>query len=582
MAARLAAHFRKLLPLPFAALKESLRGGYRGADFRSDLLAGIQVGIIAMPLAMALAIASGVPPQYGLYTSIIAGFSIALLGGSRVSVSGPTAAFVVLLAPIAQTHGLGGLVLSSMLAGCFLFLMGAARLGTLIQFIPHPVTTGFTAGIAVVIATLQIKDFLGLTVGAAPGEFVEKVLAIGEALPTIHWPDAVVGLATLGVLILCRTYIPRYPGSLIAAIFGALLGFVIVSLIPGAMIDTIQNRFTYIHNGEEMSGIPAIFPMPQLPWLFPGADGEPIGLSIGLLRDLLQPALAIAVLGAIESLLCAVAADGMAGTRHDPDAELLAQGTGNLLAPFFGGFAATGAIARTAANIRAGGKTPIAAAIHSVFLLLALLLLSPILGYLPMATLAAVLIMVAWNMSDIRHFIHILHVAPKGDIAVLLTCFTLTVIFDMVVAVTVGIVLAALLFMRRMAELTHSRPWHEQHELLSVDIPPDVVVYEIAGPLFFGAAEKTFRVLEDLRAFGGKRAVILNMHGVPTMDVTGMVALETILAKLKKHGLFVILAGVGDQPRQVLKKAHIEPEPGKLAFVHDLEQAVMVASLEMG
>lgn len=569
-----------LLPLPFLALKASLRDGYTAKDLRADLLAGVSVGIIALPLAMALAVASGVPPQYGLYTSIIGGIVIALLGGSRVSVSGPTAAFVVLLAPISAQYGLGGLVLCTLMAGGAMCLMGAAGLGKLVTFIPHPVTTGFTAGIAVVIATLQLKDFFGLELAQIPDNYFERVIALAVAARnSISWPDAVTGVITLSILVFFPKVTRRIPAPLAGTLGGAIAAQVFMLVYTDAQIATIAGRFTYEIGGQTGQGIPPILPRISLPWNFPGPDGQPIGIHFSLLRKLAGPALAIALLGSIESLLCAVAADGMAGTRHDPDAELLAQGTGNIVCSFFGGFAATGAIARTAANIRAGGRSPIASVAHAIFLLIVLLLLAKLLGYLPMATLAALLIMVAWDMSDMRHFLHILRAAPKSDIAVLLTCFSLTVIFDMVIAVAAGVVLAALLFMRRMAELTHSRPWHEHHELQSVDIPKDVVVYEIAGPLFFGAAEKVFRTLENLDTFKGKRAVILHMHGVPVMDMTGLAALETMLKKFKKGGPMVILSGVNEQPRGVLEKAGITSEPGHIAFVHDLEQAVMVASI---
>ncbi len=562
------------------ALRESLREGYSGRDLRADLLSGIVVGIVALPLAMALAIASGVPPQHGIYTSIVAGAVIAVLGGSRSSVSGPTAAFVVLLAPISARFGVGGLMLATFMAGILLVILGLSRMGRLIQFIPHPVTTGFTAGIGVVIATLQLKDFLGLTVAKMPEHFPERVVALARALPSAHGPDLLVGAFTLTVLVVWPKITRRVPGPLIAISLGAGLAFLLSRFVDGFHVDTIASRFTFVADGVTLHGIPRTPPTFAWPWNWPGPDGEPLEPSLALLRQLMGPAFAIAALGAIESLLCAVVADGMAGTKHDSDVELFAQGVGNLVAPLFGGIAATGAIARTATGIRAGSRSPISALVHALFVLAAVLLLAPLLGFLPMASLAALLLVVAWNMSDARHFVHIVRVAPRSDLLVLLTCFSLTVVFDMVVAVSVGIVLAALLFMRGMAELSSTKLSPDYHPHLKDPHLKDVVVYEIAGPLFFGAAEKAISTIERVR--GKARAVILVMDNVPVIDVTGLVALESAIRKLQARKTFVVMAGVQPAPRRMLEKAGLRDEPGKLALCADDDEALLLVRLYLG
>jgi SulP family sulfate permease len=568
-------------PLRYAgALRDSLREGYSSRDLRADVLSGVVVGIVALPLAMALAIASGVPPQHGIYTSIIAGAVIAVLGGSRSSVSGPTAAFVVLLAPISARFGVGGLMLATFMAGIILVILGLSRMGRLIAYIPHPVTTGFTAGIGVVIATLQLKDFLGLTVAKMPEHFPERVVALSKALPTVHGPDLLIGVFTLGVLMIWPKITHRLPGPLVGMALGAGLAAVLTQFVEGFHVDTIASRFTYLADGVTMHGIPRTPPSFAMPWSWPGPDGQPLEPSLGLLRQLLGPAFAIATLGAIESLLCAVVADGMAGTKHDSDVELFAQGVGNLVAPLFGGIAATGAIARTATGIRAGSRSPISAVIHAIFVLAAVLLLAPLLGFLPMASLAALLLVVAWNMSDVRHFAHIVRVAPRSDLLVLLTCFSLTVVFDMVVAVSVGIVLAALLFMRGMAELSSTKLSPDYHPHLKDPHLKDVVVYEIAGPLFFGAAEKAISTIERVR--GKARVVILVMDNVPVIDVTGLVALETAIEKLQARKTFVVMAGVQPAPRRMLEKAGLREEPGKLALCADDNEALLLVRMYLG
>jgi SulP family sulfate permease len=558
---------------PAAALRATLRQGYSRSDLRADLLAGIVVGIVALPLSMALAVASGVPPQYGLYTAIVAGAVIAGLGGSMVQVSGPTAAFVVLLAPISAKFGVGGLVVASMMAGLILLLMGIIRLGGLIQFVPYPVTTGFTAGIAVVIATLQLKDFLGLTVVQMPEHYLERVAALFRALPTVQWDDLAIGVLTLALLLLWPRITRKVPAPLVALSLAAVAAVLLAEVIPGFAVETIRGRFQYAIGGQIFQGIPQLPPLPGLPWNLPGPDGQPLGLSFGLLRELAPSAFAIAMLGAIESLLSAVVADGMTGGSHDPDAELMAQGTGNIIAPFFGGIAATGAIARTATNIRSGARSPFAALFHALFVLLAVLLLAPVLGYLPMASLAALLLVVAWNMSEARHFVHALRVAPKSDVLILLTCFLLTVIFDMVVSVTVGVMLASLLFMRRMAEVSGVRLVN-QHPLLT-GLPKSVLVYEVAGPLFFGAAQKAMSALH--RVPTGIEVVLLDLSSVPVMDATGLVSLEAAVQRLRALGVFVILAGVQEQPMQVLARSGVHDRRDQIAVFHSVEEAVAAA-----
>jgi SulP family sulfate permease len=552
-----------------------MREGYTAQDLKSDVLAGLVVGIVALPLAMALAIGVGVPPQHGLYTAIVAGFFVAALGGSRTQVSGPTAAFIVILAPIYAKFGMAGLLMSGLMAGGLLIAMGLARMGRLIEFIPHPVTSGFTAGIATVIATLQVKDLLGLKLQHNPEHFLEKVGAMFAARSTVSGWEVLVGGLTLGMLIWFPRLTRRVPAPLVALPVGALIALVLGHLVPGARVATIASRFRTEVGGHVIIGIPQVPPLPVLPWHMPGPAGATFRLSLESVRALLSGAFAVAMLGAIESLLSAVVADGMARTKHDPDAELTSLGIGNLLVPFFGGIPATGAIARTATNIRSGARSPLAAMTHALTVLVAVLALAPLLGYLPMAALAALLLLVAWNMSEIKHCLHTLRVAPKSDVAVLLTCYALTVGFDMVVGVSVGMVLAAFLFMRRMADVTHARLVGEtQHPDIPGTIPRGVAVYEISGPLFFGAAQKAMAALEITG--DDTRAVILLMDEVHAMDATGLVALESALAALRKHRCLAILTGVRVQPMSLLRKAHLPDREG-VAFCATSKDALLLA-----
>lgn len=533
-----------------AAIRAALARGYTGDDLRADAVSGVVLGVVALPLSMALAIAAGAPPEYGLYTAIVAGIVIALTGGSMHSVSGPTAAFVVLLVPVTARYGVEGLLVATVMAGVMMAAMGLLGLGRLIQFIPHPVTTGFTAGIAVVIAVLQLGDFLGM--GRLEGERVwERLADLSTRLVQLRWADITVGVVTLAVLILWPRVSHRVPGPLVGLVVAAGLGLILGGFDnPVATIETL------------FGGIPRSLPAPAVPWL-----GS--GLELTDITGLVPTAAAIALLGSIESLLCAVVADGMTGTRHDPDGELLGLGLGNVVAPFFGGFAATGAIARTATAIRAGGRTPIAVVVHSVFLVVAMMALAPLLGHIPMAGMAALLLVVAWNMSDVAHFARITRIAPRSDVLVMLVCFALTVAYDMVVAVAVGVVLAALLFMRRMVEISGAQLIGGPEGHTVGGLPPGVVFYDVAGPLFFGAAQKALDALAVVEE--GVHTVIIDLEDVPAIDATGLVALESTVARLNRSGVKVVLSGVRPQPRRALEKAGFVDAEGTLEITDDTD-----------
>jgi len=556
-------------PLLASALRESLREGMRerslGRTLRRDLLAGCVVGIIALPLSMALAIAVGMPPQAGLFTAIIAGAVAALGGGSRVQVTGPTAAFVVVLAPVVGHYGPAGLMVATLGAGVILLLLGAFRLGRLVEFIPNPVTAGFTVGIATVIAIIQIKDLLGLTLPpGAPGELptwresnISLLLETFRALPQTRPGDTVVGLATLALLLIWPRLVPRVPAAIVVLPVAALLAIAIGQVGPSWSVATIDSRFGVEVDGAMRGGVPRALPSFLLPWDAEGPEHRHLSFDLQTVSSLIKFSLVIALLGAIESLLSAVVADGLTGRRHDPDGELVGQGLANVAAPFFGGIAATGALARTAANVRAGAVTPFAALTHSLFLVAAIAVLAPWLGYLPMAALAALLLVVARNMSDLRHCVFVVRRGPRGDALTLLTCFGLTVAFDMVIAVGVGVVLASLIFMRRMSELSEvelSRPGGDG----SVAAIQGVLYYRIRGPLFFGAAQ---RAMNELQVTGGERVAILDLDAVPMMDATGLLNLESAVERLHKAGLDVILCAVGRRPMDVLRRAGFGEEP---------------------
>jgi SulP family sulfate permease len=550
------------LDVPIAvALRRSFAQGYSLARLRQDALAGIVVGIVALPLSMALAIAVGVAPQHGLYTAIVAGIVVALTGGSKHQVTGPTAAFIVILAPIAAQHGLSGLLTAGLMAGVLLVIMGVMGLGRLIEFIPHPVTTGFTAGIAVVIATLQVKDVLGLPVGKLPDGYFEKLSVMWSARHGVSIAELGVAAVTLALLLLWPRVNKAIPAPLVAVVAVTVGVIAIRHVAPDFHVATIGSRF--------QGGIPQRPPLPMLPW---GAEG----MTLAKVRALASPAFAIAMLGAIESLLSAVIADAMTGKKHDPNAELVALGLGNIAVPFFGGIAATGALARTATNIRAGGTSPIASVIHALAVLAAILVAAPLVSYVPMAALAALLLLVAYNMSDLRHAMHTVRVAPRSDVAVLAACFVLTVVFDMVVAIGFGVVLAALLFMKRMSDLTSSRilaPASQEDQARA--LPEGVAVYEIAGPLFFGAAQKAMGALQT--AGVGARAIVLALGTVPVIDATGLVALESAIEQLRRAKKFVVIAGPLPEPRSVFEKANLEVAHEHVFLADTLPQGIQLA-----
>jgi SulP family sulfate permease len=524
--------------LPVAtALVDLAREGYDGRKLVADLLAAFVVSVVALPLSMALALACGVRPEHGIYTAIVAGAVAALAGGSRFQVTGPTAAFVVVLVPVIRDHGFRGLMIATGLAGIMLIGLGAARLGELVSFIPLPVVAGFTAGIGAVIAALQLPDLVG--VSGAAGGLPERLAHLLRPGTQPHVPDLLVGAGSLIALASLNGRPMKVPSPLIVLSVVTAVTWAL-ELRGVASFETIADRF---------GALPAAPPTFAAPWAGAGAASG----AWAEVNALLPAAIAIAVLGAIESLLSAVIADGMTGTRHDPNAELVGQGLANVAASFFGGFAATGALARTATNIRSGGRTNLAAAFHALFLLVFMLTLAPILGRLPTAGLAALLVVVAWNLADVRHVAHILRLAPRSDQLVLVIVLVLTVAFDMVVAVSTGVVLASFLFMKRMASLASVRRREGPSESRGSGVHAGILVYEIEGPLFFGAAERALGALGvvDSRV----RGVVLDLSKVPTIDATGLVNLDSALSKLRSRGLPVVLAGMGPHLLAVLSKS---------------------------
>src|SRR5690606_14173393 len=502
-----------------------------------------------------------------LAPGIVGGLVIALCGGSRFNSSGTTAAFVVILLPITQQYGLGGLLLVTLMAGAILVALGLARMGNLIQFVPYPVVMGFTAGIAIVIATLQIKDFFGLQEIGQHSNYIEQLHALALALPSFSPGDALVGAVTLAVLILWPRLTRRIPGHLIALLLGSLLGALLMHL--DVSVATLGSRFSYELDGVTHAGIPPFAPQWVLPWQLPGADGQPLVINFELLRQLLPSAIAVAMLGAIESLLCALVADGMAGTRHDPNAELLGQGLGNMLVPFFGGITATAALARTATSVRSGAHSPIAAVVHALVIFLAVVLLARLFAWLPMASLAAMLLIVAWNMSEARRVVRLLRVGPRQDVLVLMICLLLTVLFDMVLAVGGGLLLAAARFIKRMADLSGGAP--DQPRTDVGQLPEDLAVYRIHGPLFFAAADKALRALSqfDERI----RHLIIDMESVPSMDMSALVLFEQALLDLEQRGIHVYMTGVKPALRLKLKRAGVGARRDVRSFAVTPERA---------
>jgi SulP family sulfate permease len=565
--------FRSQLALAYRAkdllgwgLRQRLKEGYGWGDFRADVRASVVVGIDALPLALALAIACQVGPAHGLYAAIVAGVLCALLGGSRFQVTGPTAAFVPILIGIYQKFGPAGIFVAGAMAGVILIGMGLARLGRFLQFIPHPVTTGFMTGIALVLALLQLENLFGVQLPHTEGVFA-YVGALWDARGAINPWDVGVAVVSIGLLVAAPRVIKRVPTSLLVLAVVALAIVVLDRLVPGFHATTIGGRYSATLGTEVVRGIAPLPPLPALPW-----HGAGFHLDYHVIRELLPSALAIAVLGAIESLTSATIADAMAPGEHDPNAELIALGIANLVTPFFGGLPAAGTIARTQTNIRAGARSPLAAAMAGVFILACTVALAPLVAYLPLAGLAAMLLLVARQLGELRHFARLARVAPTSDVAVMMTCFGLTVAFDMVVAVTVGVVLAALLFMRRMAVLTKVNL--KSPAQIGLDMPPGVRLYEIAGPMFFGAAKTA---MEAVHIADGDHTVIIAMEHVPTMDATGLVALELVLDRLYRTGRLVIFAGLSPELVALLDRAGIRRAPGKLAYAPDTATAISMA-----
>ena len=551
---------------PFSALKDAFRAGYGKQQLLKDIIAGLTVGIIAIPLSMALAIASGVPPQHGLYTAIVAGIAIALLGGSRFNISGPTAAFVVILYPITQQFGIRGLFMATLLSGVILLLMALFRLGRLIEYIPLPVTLGFTCGIGITIGTLQIKDFLGLSIEHMPSHYIGKVSAIVQALPTINLADSAVGIVTLIVLTQWHKLRLAIPGHLPAVIIGTLAALLLGHF--GFSVATIGSAFQYtLSDGTIGNGIPNVLPEFVLPWNIPNAQGETIPWTFDRIQALLPAAFSMAVLGAIESLLCAVVLDNMTDTKHHSNNELLAQGLGNILSPFLGGITATAAIARSAANVKSGAFSPIASVVHALLVLFALLFFAKALSYLPLSSMAALLLMVAWNMANVGEIIRLARRSSRNEIAVLFTCTILTVIFDMVIAISVGVLLASLLFIRSIAEMTKSIEQSVPDDL------QDVLAYRISGPLFFAAADKVFAELHDKTVHTDHkiRHIILQCDAVTVLDTGGIHALTHFVQHMLPHQQ-LYLCNMQFQPLRMLVKSNSVSALQKINYATDLAE----------
>ena len=536
---------------------------YDRKTLAADAMAGLIVGIVALPLAIAFGIASGVSPETGIVTAIVAGFLVSAFGGSSVQIGGPTGAFIVIVYGIVQQHGMGGLTVATLMAGAFLVLLGVFRLGTIIKYIPYPIVVGFTSGIAVTIFTTQVKDLLGLTTGPVPADFVAKWATYVQALPTVDPWSTAVGVLSVVAIALTPRLSRKVPGSLVAIVVMTVAAYLLRTYAGVESIETIGDRFSI--RAELPSAV-----VPVLTW-----EG---------VKQLVQPALTIAVLGAIESLLSATVADGVTGRRHDSNQELIGQGIANLCSPLFGGIPATGAIARTMTNINNGGRTPVAGIVHAAVLLLIFLVFMPLAQYIPMACLAGVLVVVSYNMSGWRTFRELL-ANPKSDVAVLLITFLLTVLFDLTIAIEVGLVIACLLFMRRMAETTRVSviteeidpneesdvETHEEH----LPIPPGVEVYEINGPYFFGIANK----FEDVMATMADRPKvrIIRMRRVPFIDSTGLHNLKNLCTMNHREGTHIVLSGVEPAVREVLEHAGFDSLLGRDHICASINEALEVA-----
>jgi SulP family sulfate permease len=546
-------------------LIETLKN-YSAANFMADATAGVTVGIVALPLAMAFAIASGVKPEAGIFTAVIAGFIVSGLGGTRVSIGGPTGAFIVILYGIYEKYGAENLAICTIMAGIILFIMGAARMGTIIKFIPYPVTMGFTAGIAVLIFSTQIKDFLGLTVDKVPSDFFDKMRVLCENAGSFQWPNLALAGGSLAIILFWpKKWQRRVPGSIVALILGTA-----AVTIFHLSVETIGSRF---------GGIPQGLPHPHIP-----------AFSWENIQHLFQPATTIAMLAAIESLLCAVVADGMIDDRHDSNQELMAQGLANIISPLFGGIAATGAIARTATNVKCGGRSPVAGMVHAVTLLAIILAAAPLAKFIPLATLSAVLVSVALGMGEWHNFAR-LPKWPRSDAVVFLTAFGLTVAVDLTVAVEIGMVLAAVLFIKRVSETTQiiavdesSETEGPQHSLIGKEVPKGVMIYRIFGSFFFGAADKLETALK--RSGQEPEVLILGMRKVLAMDATALNALEDLYERLHRRGKHLILSGPHTQPLFMMDKAGFLDQLGRentcADLDHSLERAREILGLPPG
>lgn len=537
-------------PKLFTSLKS-----YSGKKFTNDLIAGVIVAIIALPLSIALAIASGVSPEKGLYTAIVAGFVIAFLGGSNVNISGPTAAFATIVAGIVAQFGTSGLVIATIMAGIILVIMGVCRFGSLIKYIPYTITTGFTSGIALTIVIGQIKDFLGLTFpeGMPTVETAEKVEAIVKSIATFNWQALVVGAVAMAILIVWPKISKKIPGSLIAVVVG-----VVMVKVLKLDVNTVGDLYTISRD------LPS-FSLPEF--------------NFDTVKQLIPSAFTIAILAGIESLLSCVVSDGMINDKHNSNTELIAQGVGNICSGLFGGIPATGAIARTAANVKNGGRTPVAGIVHAAVLLLILVVLMPYAAWIPMPVIAAILFMVAYNMCEWRQFVKICKTAPKSDIIVLIVTFVLTVVFDLVVAIEVGMLIAVVLFMKRMADVAHIRTWKENGVDTGADserlkaIPAHTEVIEFEGPMFFASSEK----FNSIPIKEGVTTIILRMRNVPALDATAMRALYEIYRTCKASGLNLILSHTNEQPLSVMKKAGFYDELGAENFRDNIDEALSYA-----
>ena len=540
----------KIKPILFSVIKHSSKEELR-RQIPKDIVSGIVVAVVALPLSIALAIASGVSPERGIYTAIVAGFLIAMLGGSRVQISGPTAAFATIVAGIVATDGLEGLVAATLIAGVILILMGLLKLGTLIRFVPYTITTGFTAGIAVTIVIGQIKDFLGLTypAGTVTIDAADKLAAVATNISTFNWQALLVGLVCLAILILWPRVNDKIPGSLVAVIVGAVM----VPLF-GMNVNTIGDLYTI------QAGLPQ-FQAPQL--------------SFELFRNELSNGVTIAILAAIESLLSCVVADSMISAHHRCNMELVAQGVGNIGSVLFGGIPATGAIARTAANVKSGGRTPISGMVHAVVLLLVLVFLMPYAALIPMPTIAAILLQVAYNMSGWRNFAHLCRTASKGAVAALLLTFVLTIVFDLVTAIAAGMTITVVLFMKMVSEETEVKGWKyycdEYSEVTHLrELPKSVRVYEINGPMFFGMTDR----ITDISVKEFTRYLIIRMRGVSSLDSSGMNALENLYEYCKENGVQLIISHANEQPMATMRHAGFVDLVGEEHFRPNIDDAI--------